>query len=102
MFVILVTYKKPLALVDPHLAAHSDHLAQGYQKNYFVVSGRRNPRLGGVIISHLDDRQLLETFISQDPFYQHDIADYEIIEFTPGKRHPDFEKFIVSSQTILT
>ncbi|MDR3476856.1 MAG: YciI family protein [Gammaproteobacteria bacterium] len=94
MFVILVTYKKPLDVIDQYIAEHSAHLERGYQKNYFVVSGRKNPRTGGVIISHLKDRSLLENFISEDPFAIQDIADYEIIEFTPGKRHPDFAKLI--------
>ncbi|MBV8802010.1 MAG: GTP cyclohydrolase [Gammaproteobacteria bacterium] len=87
MFVILVTYKKPLETVDKYLSDHLIFLDKGYEKNYFLVSGRKNPRTGGVIISQLTDRDQLESIIKQDPFYIRDIADYEMIEFTPGKFH---------------
>ncbi|HEU5280605.1 MAG TPA: YciI family protein [Gammaproteobacteria bacterium] len=96
MFVILVTYKKPLETVDKHLVDHADFLEKGYEKNYFIVSGRKNPRTGGIIISQLKDRNQLENILKNDPFYIHEIADYEIIEFIPGKYHPDFSAFIAS------
>lgn len=96
MFVILITYKKPLKIVDKHLADHADFLQKNYEKNYFIVSGRKNPRTGGVIISQLKDRNQLENILKSDPFYIHEIADYEIIEFIPGKYHPDFSAFIAS------
>ncbi|MEO7046426.1 MAG: YciI family protein [Ferruginibacter sp.] len=96
MFVILVTYKKPLEIVDKYLADHAHFLDQGYQNNYFIVSGRKNPRTGGVIFSQLNDQSKLEDIIMKDPFHIHEIADYEIIEFIPGKYHPDFSAFITS------
>jgi uncharacterized protein YciI len=94
MFLVLVTYKKPLEIVDKYGPAHRALLDEGYQKNYFIASGPRNPRTGGVIFSQLKDRSKLEEFIKSDPFYIHGVADYEIIEFTPGKYHPDFSSFI--------
>ncbi len=95
MFVVLVTYKKPLEIVDKYLADHAVFLDQGYEKNYFIVSGRKNPRTGGVIISQLKDRSQLEGILKRDPFHIQEIADYEIIEFIPGKYHSDFSAFII-------
>lgn len=94
MFVILVTYKKSLDMVDKYLTDHSDFLEQGYQNNYFIVSGRRNPRTGGVILSKVQDRKQLEDIIKRDPFYIHKIADYELIEFIPTKFHTNFVSFV--------
>ena len=94
MFVILVNYIKPIEMVDQYLVEHRDFLEKGYQQNYFVVSGPRNPRDGGVIISQLKDRARLENILSQDPFKIQGIAEYEIIEFNPVKFHKDFEKYI--------
>ena len=94
MFVILVTYKKPLEIVDKYLTDHATFLDHGYQKNYFIVSGRKNPRTGGVIISQLKNRKKLDDILKLDPFFTHEIADYEIIEFMSGKNHPDFSPFI--------
>jgi len=36
----------------------------------------------------------LQELIKEDPFYQNQVADYEIIEFIPTKFDADFEKFI--------
>ena len=94
MFVILLTYKKSLKVVDQHIPAHIDFLDNGYRSSYFLVSGRKNPRTGGVIVSQLNDRNQVEEIIKQDPFHIHGIADYEIIEFIPTKYHPDFSRFI--------
>jgi uncharacterized protein YciI len=96
MFVILVTYRKSLEIVDKYLADHAEFLQKGYEKNYFIVSGRKHPRTGGVIISQLKDRNQLENILQDDPFCIHEIADYEIIEFIPGKYHPDFSAFMES------
>lgn len=96
MFVILLHYKKPLAEVDRWLVAHREFLEVGYQKNLFIASGPREPRTGGVILSQCHDRALLERELSQDPFQQQGIAEYEIIEFTPVKHHPQFTPFLTA------
>lgn len=94
MFLIIVKYKKPLEIVDHYLAAHRAFLAEGYLKNYFIVSGPQNPRTGGIILSQLTDREQLQKILQQDPFYQEQVADYEFIEFDPVKYHPDFSSFV--------
>ncbi len=94
MFIIQVHYKVAIEMVDQYLAAHRDFLEKGYQKNYFVASGPKNPRTGGIIISQLKDRDQLNMILKQDPFYIHHIADYELLEFTPVKYHPHFASFI--------
>ena len=63
------------------------------KKNVFIVSGPREPRTGGIILSQLTDRAQLEKILAQDPFALHDLADYELIEFDPVKCHPDFKCF---------
>lgn len=94
MFVILLSYQQPLEIVDQYLKAHRDFLEAGYQQNFFVVSGPRNPRTGGVIISQLSDRSQLEKILSQDPFCLQGIARYEIIEFDPVKYHSAFASLV--------
>jgi uncharacterized protein YciI len=95
MFIILLNYKKPLADVELYLDEHRRFLDEGYQGGFFLASGPKNPRDGGVIISHLKDREQLEAILHQDPFYIHEIATYQLIEFIPNKYHPDFARFMV-------
>lgn len=94
MFVIQLHYKVAIEKVDQYLIEHRNFLEAGYQKNYFIASGPKNPRTGGIIISQLKDRAQLEKILSEDPFSIHGVADYEIMEFTPVKFHVDFSKFI--------
>lgn len=94
MFVILVHYLKGIEDVDKHLVAHREYLEQGYQKGYLIASGPQNPRTGGVLLSQLQDRQILDAFLENDPFSLHGIGEYQVIEFTPVKYHKDFQAFI--------
>ncbi len=96
MFIIELTYKKSLDEVDQYVAEHRVFLDNGYKSNYFITSGPKIPRTGGIFISHLKNREQLENIIKQDPFNIHDLADYRIIEFNPTKYHADFRTFVVT------
>ena len=88
MFIVLLTYKLPLAEVERHLAAHREYLDRQYAAGTFLCSGPQNPRTGGVILCRAAD------LTAEDPFRIHGVADYEIIEFSPVKRLPGFEAFL--------
>lgn len=83
MFIAILTYKKPLSVVDRFLAAHREYLAEHYAAGDFIASGPQTPRVGGVIMIKADDRASVDSIISQDPFNINGIADYQIVEFTP-------------------
>lgn len=97
MFIVEITYKKPLEYIDQYLADHRAFLEAGYQTNCFVASGPQNPRTGGIIISQLTNREQLEQILTQDPFNLNGLVDYKIIEFSPVKYHSDFASFIESN-----
>ncbi len=82
MFIAILTYKKPLSVVDKYIQAHRDYLAEHYAAGDFIASGPQNPRIGGVMIKAAD-RDAVNAIISQDPFNINGIADYQIVEFTP-------------------
>lgn len=94
MFIVNLIYKKPIEFIETHTAAHRAFLDECYKKNFFVASGPKIPRTGGIIISHLKNRAQLEEILKQDPFALHHLADYEITEFNPVKHHPDFSGFV--------
>ena len=77
MFIIHVKYIKPLSEVDKYIADHAKFLDKQYANKKFIVSGRRNPRTGGIILASISDRKELENIVSQDPFFMHQIAEYE-------------------------
>lgn len=81
MFIISLTYVADLAQVDEHIDAHIDYLQAHYDTGTFLVSGRKEPRTGGVILARSGSLSDLTAIVESDPFVQHGVADYEIIEF---------------------
>ena len=91
MFIISLEYKKPLAEVDSLLPAHIEYLKAQYKAGNFLLSGRKNPRTGGIILSNVKTKDDLEQIIRQDPFIKNQVADYDIIEFDPSMTCKELE-----------
>jgi len=94
MFILVLKYIKPLEQVDKYLEPHIQYLEKYYSLQKFICSGRRNPRIGGVILCRTHNLKETEAIIVEDPFYINQIAEYEIIEFSPSKYVAGFETFI--------
>ncbi|MEZ9523920.1 YciI family protein [Enterovibrio norvegicus] len=84
MFVVSLTYKVALSDVDQHIDAHIAYLEKQYADGHFLASGRKVPRTGGIILAQAKDREHLDTILRADPFYQADVADYDVMEFEPS------------------
>ena len=97
LFIIELSYKVSLDKIDQYLQDHRAFLYKYFANNTFVVSGRKEPRTGGIIIAHVDNRAILEKIIVEDPFHQHQLADYSIIEFVPTLYAKDIEALISAS-----
>jgi uncharacterized protein YciI len=83
MFIISLTYIKPLEEVDALIEEHVEYLKKQYSLGNFIVSGRKVPRTGGVILASASSREEIKNIIALDPFYTYRIASYEITEFSP-------------------
>jgi uncharacterized protein YciI len=94
MFVIELIYKVDLARIDAHMAAHVAFLKKHYAAGNFLVSGRKIPRDGGIILAVSKSRQQLEAIVAEDPFVEQDLADFRIIEFRASQRADDIQKRI--------
>ena len=94
MFVIELVYKAELRAVDAHMAAHVKFLKKYYASGNFLVSGRKVPRDGGIILAVGNDRPEIEAIVHEDPFYKHGLADFRIIEFRASQRADDIQKRI--------
>lgn len=94
MFIISLSYKKDIREVDKFIESHTQFLDKYYSEKKFIFSGRKNPRTGGIILVRNVNRDTLQEIIKQDPFYQNEIADYDITEVIPTKYDEDFALFI--------
>jgi uncharacterized protein YciI len=92
MFIIELIYKADLARIDAHMTAHMVFLKRYYAAGHFLVSGRKIPRDGGIIVAVGKSREEIEAIAREDPFYTHGLADVRIIEFRASQRADDIQK----------
>jgi uncharacterized protein YciI len=94
MFVIELIYKTELTEIDAHMKAHVAFLKKHYDEGRFLVSGRKIPRDGGIILALGASRAEIEAIMREDPFCARGLADFRVIEFRASQRAPDMPKRI--------
>jgi uncharacterized protein YciI len=94
MFVIELIYKADLAEIDANMAAHVAFLNKYYAAGNFLISGRKIPRDGGVILAAGKTRQQMEAIVEEDPFVARGLAEYRLIEFRASQRAGDIQRRI--------
>lgn len=95
MFLILLKYIRPLDQVEQHLDAHREYLRQRYADGSFLMSGRMEPRTGGVILAQASSREAAEAMLREDPFHTAGVAEYTLVEFHPTMTAPALAGFKV-------
>jgi uncharacterized protein YciI len=89
MFIIELIYKADLAEIDAHMKAHVTFLKKHYASGEFLVSGRKIPRDGGIIVAVAESRSHVEAIVREDPFVARNLADVRIVEFRASQRADD-------------
>ena len=96
MFVIELSYKADLKQIDAHMGEHMKFVRKYYKAGNFLVSGRKIPRDGGIILAVGESREAIEAIAKEDPFYTHGLVDFRIIEFRASQRADDIQERIDS------
>ena len=78
-FLIMIDYVRPLSDVELHIDAHRAFLTHHYAAGHFLLSGRKVPRTGGVILARAKSLDEVTQWVAQDPFHKAGVASYEII-----------------------
>lgn len=94
MFIIELIYVKPIEEVERNVVKHNEFLNKYFGTGNFICSGRKNPRVGGIIICNVSDKTEAERIIQEDPFFINKVAEYNMIEFLPTKYADGFERYI--------
>ncbi|HEY3786001.1 MAG TPA: YciI family protein [Steroidobacteraceae bacterium] len=97
MFIIELLYKAPLAQIDAHMAEHVRFLQRYYAAGNFLVSGRKIPRDGGIILAVARDREQVEGIAREDPFCERGLAQFRITEFRASQKAPDLHERLEES-----
>lgn len=56
MFILSLTYLKGNDEADKHMGSHMAWVKEGYARGWFLASGRKVPRTGGVIFARGEQR----------------------------------------------
>ncbi|MBV7528761.1 YciI family protein [Chitinophaga sp. sic0106] len=83
MFLILLQYIRPVAAVEHFMEAHTAFLQKYFETGQFILSGRRKPKSGSLILCKASSRKEVEEIMKEDPLEKFQLALYEIIEFEP-------------------
>jgi uncharacterized protein YciI len=94
MFLIELTYKSALPEIDRHMKAHVAFLNRHYAAGRFVVSGRKVPREGGIILATGGTREEIEALMREDPFVARGLAEVRVVEFRASQRATDLPERI--------
>ncbi|WP_449507744.1 YciI family protein [Enterobacter ludwigii] len=86
VYIVILTYIKPLDEIDAAIPAHVEWLKKGYAEGIFLASGRRSPRNGGVILAKCESLASFEERLREDPFQKLKLATVEIIPFEPSMK----------------
>jgi uncharacterized protein YciI len=89
MFVIELVYKADLKDIDAQMRSHMAFLKRHYATGTFLISGRKIPRDGGIILAVGKSRDEIEAIMREDPFCKHGLADFRVIEFRASQRAAD-------------
>lgn len=94
MFVIELVYKADLAQIDAAMKPHMAFVQKYYAAGNFLVSGRKVPREGGVILAVGADRATIEAIASEDPFVVRGLAEVRIIEFRASQHAKNIAELV--------
>jgi uncharacterized protein YciI len=97
MFVIELIYKAELAEIDQNMKAHMAFLTRNYTAGHFLVSGRKVPRDGGIILALGESREQVEAIVKEDPFVSRGLADFRVIEFRESQRAPSIDALLAKT-----
>jgi uncharacterized protein YciI len=92
MFIIELTYTADLAAIDAAMKPHVAFLNKHYASGHFLVSGRKIPRDGGIILAVGGSRDEIEAIARADPFVSRGLATVRVIEFRASQRAEDIDR----------
>lgn len=80
MFLIDINYKVPFEKVEPYFEPHIAFVRKYVAEETFLLTGKKVPRSGGVIVANVGNKNTLLEILKEDPFWELDLADFEIQE----------------------
>jgi uncharacterized protein YciI len=100
MYIVDMRYTAPLARVDEVLDGHREHVNRHTATGEFLVVGRKEPRVGGVIVATTESRARLDEILAQDPFQE--VATFTVTEFLAAGTAPGLPELLSAADREVT
>jgi uncharacterized protein YciI len=97
MILILIRYVKPIEEVEALTPQHRAFMDELVREGKLIVSGPREPRTGGVLLTTFETEVEAMKRLVDDPFFEHGVAEYEAIRFRASRHDPRFAPFLGDS-----
>jgi uncharacterized protein YciI len=97
VYVLISEFQAPPERIEECLPAHVEWLVAGYGEGRVMVSGRRLPPEGGVIVALARDDQDIDSWMATDPFVEQGLVEYRTYPFEATdfpKRSAAFDDFV--------
>ena len=85
--VVLLSYDGAQDAIDAAMADHMAWLTKAYDDGKVLISGRRTPWTGGVMLVR-GDKELADALMAKSPWVAKGLATAEVIGFTTGMAIP--------------
>jgi len=92
VYIVSLTYNRPMEEVEAALAAHIAWLDDYFADGTFIAAGRKDPRTGGVILIKDIPQARLEEILAEDAFQK--VADYEVTKVNVTRGSADFSALV--------
>jgi len=89
MFVIELIYNAALTEIDAHMKSHVAFLNKYYAAGNFLISGRKIPRDGGIILALAKNKEDIDAIMREDPFVSRGLATVRVVQFRASQRADD-------------
>jgi uncharacterized protein YciI len=93
IFLLLSRYTAPLERVEELIPAHREYLGRLRDEGTLLLSGRRDPWVGGAIVLR-GTRGRAEAAVAEDPFTQAGAAETELVALDPLFWADGLERFL--------
>ncbi len=94
MYILFINFTKSLQDIQPVFPAHLEFIDAHIKTGKFILSGGLTGKQSGVVLANINNGDELKALLAQDPFVLEQVAEYEIIEFTPSRYHESLASLI--------
>lgn len=94
MFIIDLNYVAPVEQLDAVMSEHRAFLEKNIALGKIVCAGRKNPRVGGMIIANVATEEEARALVTEDAFFKNNLAEYSFTDLVVVKYADDFAPFM--------